>query len=702
MMAKTVSLSLLGLFLAVSPPLIADPIMTNHVEAELLTRLDTVRPGVPFLAGVRLKLEPSWKIYWQNPGDAGLPTTVQWRLPDGALAGKTLWPYPKQFDFQGLVSYGYDQEAVLLAEITPAEGATPGTPFPLQASVSWLACKDLCIRGSIDLSKQLRVTGGAVGEAAYSDHAIDAAQKRIPVGSSAVRAMIGRSGDRQKLTVVAELPIFASVERVSFFPLDSGKIASSIPLASDWSSTSLNMVHPLADGAAETATTVEGVLVLHLPDGESAYELTASAEVVSSSAGTQPTTGEAAEVSLSYMLLLAMLGGLLLNLMPCVFPVLSLKAIKLVEARNLSGSAHRLHGIAYTLGVMSFFSLVAVLLFMLKASGAGVGWGFQLQTPWFVALLVYLLFVLGLNFSGLLQFGTGVMGLGDSLTRKGGYQGSYFTGVLAAVVASPCTAPFMGSAVAFAITQPLLQANLIFLALAFGMALPFLLIAFIPHSERFLPKLGPWMNYFKQAMAFPLYLTAIWLLWVLGRQTDATSMAVILGGILLLCFAAWLKNCGPVKHPVWRCLKTGVSLSAMIAALALLGLPALATRPGSAAVETQIGDFWEPYSEPRLVELRQRNRPVFVNMTPDWCISCIANERVALSMPSVRAAFREKGVVPMKGDWTNNDPRITAVLESFNRQGVPLYIFYPGSGGAPVLLPQWLTPSNVLVALEAI
>jgi thiol:disulfide interchange protein DsbD len=278
------------------------------------------------------------------------------------------------------------------------------------------------------------------------------------------------------------------------------------------------------------------------------------------------------------------------------------------------------------------------------------------------------------------------------------------TGALAAVVASPCTAPFMGTAVVFAITQPPLSALLVFLSLAFGMALPFLLIAFIPDIGKFLPKPGPWMDIFKQAMAFPLYLTAIWLLWVLGRQTDASIMALVLVGILLLLFAVWLRKVEAGSRGRWRHFKTALSLAAVAGSFAMLWLPGLSiTSPQTTGRVLAQDSFWEPYSEERLAELRAQHRPVFLNITADWCISCIANERVALSMTSVRDAFREKNIAALKGDWTNNHPRITEILESFNRNGVPLYVLYPpGEDVEPIMLPQWLTPFNVISALESI
>jgi thiol:disulfide interchange protein DsbD len=351
---------------------------------------------------------------------------------------------------------------------------------------------------------------------------------------------------------------------------------------------------------------------------------------------------------------------------------------------------------------MLFFAAVAAVLLLLRAGGATIGWGFQLQSPWFVALLAYLLFVMGLSFSGFLEFGTSFMGVGNDLTKRTGYVGSFFTGALAAVVASPCTAPFMGSAIAFALGQSTVTALSVFLALGFGMALPFLLISCIPSLARLLPRPGAWMNILRQFMAFPLYLTSIWLLWVLGRQTDASGMAATLGGMLLLAFGIWVLKLRAHTAGHWRRFVEGLTVAATLGAFAILHLPLLNEPALGVAQSTAESKLtWEPYSAERLAELRAENKPVFVNMTADWCISCIANERVALSFPAVRRAFAEKDIVRLKGDWTSRDPSITKVLQAFGREGVPLYVVYPvGQGTEPMVLPQFLTPGIVLDALS--
>ena len=402
----------------------------------------------------------------------------------------------------------------------------------------------------------------------------------------------------------------------------------------------------------------------------------------------------AADGSLLTMLLFALLGGMILNLMPCVFPVLSLKVLGIAQK---GGGAHdRIeHGLAYTAGVVLSFVAVASVLIALRQAGEAIGWGFHLQSPAFVGALAYLFAAMGLGLSGATNLGAGLMGAGNTLAAKSGLAGSFFTGVLAAVVASPCSAPFMGTALGFAMTQTAVIALAVFGALGFGMALPFLLLARSPALLRRLPRPGAWMEGFKQILAFPLYAAAVWLLWVLGRQSGVDALAAVLGGTVLVGFALWSWESarGHSRALVWR---TVAALS-LAAALSILGSPLLQAKPaeGNAAD----GD-WEPFSAERLSELQQQGTPVFVNVTADWCITCLANERVALDTETVREAFRTRGVVLLKGDWTNPEPKLTAFLAEHGRNGVPLYLYYPPRMGAlPVVLPQLLTPGTVLDAL---
>ncbi|MDO6570518.1 protein-disulfide reductase DsbD family protein [Gilvimarinus sp. 2_MG-2023] len=382
-------------------------------------------------------------------------------------------------------------------------------------------------------------------------------------------------------------------------------------------------------------------------------------------------------------LIFALLGGVILNLMPCVFPVLSIKVLSLTHADR---SRLPLHGWAYTLGIVTCFVGFAAALLIAKAGGEAIGWGFQLQSPLLVAALAYLFLLMGLVLSGFLNFGNRWMGLGQNLTESDGLSGSFFTGILAAVVASPCTAPFMGVALGYALTQPAAAALAVFVALGLGMALPLLLLCYFPYFIQHLPQPGRWMDVLKQALAFPLYLTAVWLLWVLGRQLDSDAIALLMLGLVCFAFGLWLRQYRP-EQPLWRGLILLTSTLSLCAALLIpyLGL----TRQAEPS-------RWEAYSDQRLQELRDQGRPVFVNFTADWCITCLANERITLDTQEIEEAFERLDIATLKGDWTNRDPEITRVLESYSRSGVPLYLWFsPNSSGPGEILPQLLRKEHL-------
>jgi len=411
----------------------------------------------------------------------------------------------------------------------------------------------------------------------------------------------------------------------------------------------------------------------------------AAPQPASSSAESAPLTSAA----LLYMLALAFMGGAILNLMPCVFPILSLKVLSF--ARNTSHDRH-LHSWVYTAGVIASFVAIAALLITLQQAGQAIGWGFQLQSPGFVIALAYLFVAMGLSLSGLVEFGGQLMNTGSALADKRGLSGSFFTGVLAVIVASPCTAPFMGTALGFAFTQPPVVALLVFASLGAGMAAPLLLLGYSGVARKLMPAPGPWMEKLKQLLAFPLYATAIWLLWVVGRQTGVNTMAVALSGALLLAMGLWLWRQGS-----WQKGLAGVCI---LAALALGAWRDLDQKIGSAS---QLGGDKIAWSEQQLESLRASGRPVFVDVTADWCITCIANEKAVLHSDEITAAFARQDVVYMVADWTNYNAEIARFLERHGRTGIPLYLMYPADPGAqPLILPQLLSKNMVLEALSAI
>jgi thiol:disulfide interchange protein len=418
-----------------------------------------------------------------------------------------------------------------------------------------------------------------------------------------------------------------------------------------------------------------------------------TAEEIAVTDSIQPSSTPAPDISVApahkplwLLILFAMLGGAILNLMPCVFPVLSIKIMSLAQADR---ERLPIHGWVYTAGIVLCFVLFASILLVARAGGEAIGWGFQLQSPLLITALVYLFFIMGLSLSGMVNIGTSWMGVGQALTQKSGLKGSFFTGVLAAVVASPCTAPFMGAALGFALTQPGIVSLSVFAALGFGMALPLLLLCYIPALASRLPRPGAWMETFKEILAFPLYLTAVWLLWVLGRQAGLNTLIIVCAGAVAIAFSFWLM--GRPGRGIWQFVRRLLIVAAWVIAIAM---------PWQALKSSSEESRWQAYSPELLQKLRDEGTPVFVNLTADWCLTCLANERLALSTEEVEAAFDAQGVIALKGDWTNTDPTITALLNEYGRSGVPLYLWFPPNSQVADVLPQLLTRTIVVEAIN--
>lgn len=671
------------------------------IQVSLISEASRAAPGGSVFLALHMLPEPGWHTYWENPGDAGLTTEVEWTLPGGVTASPLQFPYPDTFPLGEMINYGYEGPHTLLTRLDIPADWPPGESIPVQMQATWLVCKDVCIPGNATLRTRID-TGETMLLDADHQALFLKARQRIPQQVNWPARFEVRDG-RLRFAVEPPAGVLADVQRASFYPRNIELVDHGASQNIGWDEQRLTLVQPLNDFFETMPETVSGVLVVHTKAGVSAVDIAAGPGQVSPlPARVSGGIGDGAGGSLALILLMAFGGGLILNLMPCVFPVLSLKAISLAKSGGKALSEQRMHGVVYTAGVVLSFLAVAAVLLALRAGGEAIGWGFQLQSPWFVALMSYLLFALGLSLSGLVNFGGGLMGMGANLADRGGYSGSFFTGVVAVVVASPCTAPFMGSAIGYAVTQPTPTALGVFASLGLGMASPFLLFAFVPALARSLPKPGPWMNTFKQFMAFPLYITVVWLVWVLGRQTSINGMAIVLAGLVLLAMALWLwgrhQNRGQAHWPELALLAV-----AIVGALVLLRSPLLMPSTGDATATARSDDQvlpWQPYSQERLDELRAAGQPVFINMTADWCITCLANERVALHNAEVKAALEQAGVALLKGDWTNGDARITAKLAEFGRNGVPLYVIYPADpAAAPVVLPQLLTPGDVLEAL---
>jgi thiol:disulfide interchange protein DsbD len=497
-----------------------------------------------------------------------------------------------------------------------------------------------------------------------------------------------------------------AIEDIWFFPNEWGLIAHAEPQKLTVEADRIVLAMTPGDAFQPALASLDGVLVVKERAGGQllTQALTVRAPAGSVAAGAGSLAG--LSIGIGTALLFALLGGLILNLMPCVFPVLSMKALALVEQAGKQPAQVRLHGLAYTGGILLSFLALAGLLAALKAGGTAIGWGFQFQSPIFVLLLAYLLFAVGLSLSGVFTIGGSVAGVGANLAARGGYAGSFFTGVLAALVATPCTAPFMGVAIGFALAASLPVLFAVFLALGLGLAMPYVALSVWPGLLRLLPKPGVWMERFKQFLAFPMYGAAIWLVWVLSLQAGAEGVLTALGGMLLIGFAAWLYDVTRASGRTARHAGSGLAALALIAAIGWGIAAGSQTAPRPAAVSAEAGAAettpWETYSREKFEALRAEGKPVFLNLTAAWCITCLVNERVALNRPDIATAFRTGGVVYLKGDWTNQDAAITAKLEEFGRSGVPLYVFYPaGRESQPVVLPQFLTVDIVLGGIGA-
>ncbi|AWN47400.1 thiol:disulfide interchange protein [Methylobacterium terrae] len=672
------------------------------VRAELVTEESAVAPGTVLTAGVRLAMKPGWHVYWRNPGDSGLPPEIAWTLPAGFSAGSVAWPAPERIPVGDLMNFGYEGEVLLTVPVTAPETLGPG-PVPLRAKVSYLVCERECVPGEASLSLSLPVAPAGTSPRPDPRAAALFAQgrERLPVPAPWPVRM-RQDGATPVLDIDAP---GLKARDLAFFPYSETALEHAAVQVATSDATGLHLRLQRSSQADAPAPRADGVLTFTEETGSGpvrrAYALGEAAPTPATTAPSAPVATASAPPEaegLWQAAFLAFLGGLLLNLMPCVFPVLSIKVLSLVRHSGESPGRVRLHGLAYAAGVLATFLSLAGLLIALRAGGAQIGWGFQLQSPLVVAGLAYGLFAMGLSLSGVWHLGGRAASLGDGLTRRAGLEGSFFTGVLATIVATPCTAPFMGAAVGYGLTQGAPVALAVFAALGLGLALPFALLAAWPAGLRRLPRPGAWMETLKGVLAFPLYLTVAWLVWVLSRQVGPTGLMAGLTGLVLVAFCAWTSERGRMAGAVAR---RAAQAATLVGLLGVAGLLAVLDRDRAGPVAVAAADGVEPFSRARLDALLAERRPVFVNMTAAWCITCQVNDRATLRAASVREAFRAHDVAQLTGDWTNQNPEITRVLEANGRSGVPLYLLYDGRGGVAVL-PQILTESIVRDALAAL
>jgi len=678
-------------------------VISPRSTVTLLAAQTAAVPGQPIDLALRLQLAQGWHIYWMNPGDAGQAPQIGVHAPAGSAVSDIRWPAPRKYVDARITTFIHEGDVTLPFSLTLPAGV-PGV-VPIAVKATWLICKDICIpeEGLFQLA--------------------------MPVGTPApsVQAALFDAAERARPTVAPWQAVVGPGATLSLSGDGVAKVVEAWFVPAVWG--------VIEHGAAQTLEVKEGVLKLAMQAGpafdasgqlagalltrdrqgvEQAYwietpglavERTVSVRWVSADLPAVPAVASAIVPmasdagGLGYALLFALAGGLLLNLMPCVFPVLAIKALSFAKMGGHAQQAVRLQSLAYCAGVVATFVLLAALLLGLRAAGMQAGWGFQFQSPVFVTGMATLLFVIGLNLSGVFQIASGLSSAGESLAARPGLSGSFFTGALAVVVATPCTAPFMGGAIAFALGAPALQTLAVFVAMGLGLAMPYVLMAFFPGAARRMPRPGVWMDRLKQALAFPMYAAVAWLVWVLSQQSGADGVLVVLVILLLVALALWLLGVAQRSASSGMAWRIAALMAAAGAAFAFgstpESTPASAAIPGSAVASGSIA-----YSSDDLAALRAAGKPVFVNMTAAWCVTCLLNEKVALSMPGVQQAFAQRGITYMKGDWTRSDPEITRFLREHGRDGVPLYIYFPPGAGSGRVLPQILTERIVLDGIE--
>ena len=702
-------LSALLLLLAVAlaaPARAADIATTPRVEARLVSELT----GVPASGGtisVALvqTMQDGWHTYWLNPGESGEPTTIAWTLPQDFTAGGIKWPHPERIPFGELANYGYSEQVLLRTEIVVPAGLKAGDNVTVKADAAWLVCKDICIPEKATLDLTLPVVDGTPSAADEWRDAFADARSREPLKNAPFDARFAATASDVTLYFQPTVSRIELGKGAQFFPFTKGLLKASAPQSAEARDAGFAIAVPpgwrLRDAERRQSTeTIDGVLVVPSVNGATqAFELTLRRGDVP--AATAKVA--AADLPLAEAILFAILGGLILNLMPCVFPILSMKALALVQA----GHTERpwTDGIAYLLGVLVTFAGLAGALLWLRSMGEDVGWGFQLQSPLSVAILAYILTLVGLNLSGVFNVGGSIQNTGQGLAGKGGLAGAFFTGVLAVVVAAPCTAPFMGAAMGYAFTQDPIITIVVFLALGLGLALPWVIVSFSPALIRLLPRPGAWMERFKQFLAFPMYAAAAWLVWVLSQQVDPEGLFRVMLGLVMLALAAWAFGVVQARAAQSQriILSSIVFLLALAASVALIATP-FATRTGDGTVAEGEGGAQMPkiaYTAARLAELRNEGRPVFVNLTAAWCVSCLYNERVALSSKAVADLFKATNTAYVVGDWTNQNAEIGKLLKEHGREGVPLYLYFPPGSGQPHVLPQILTETLIVETVGA-
>ncbi|HEY4010746.1 MAG TPA: thioredoxin family protein [Acidobacteriaceae bacterium] len=661
------------------------PVKAQHLTAELTSLSPQITPGGTQTIGLVLTIEEHWHVYWVNAGDSGEPPAIRWTLPKGFTAGPLQFPPPQRLPLGPLMDFGYEDQVGFPITLTAPANAKPGKVH-LDAHVTWLVCAQVCLPGKAHLGYDINVVRGPIQPAPIVGalgEALNSLPKPLPPTMSA-----SAIGDAKHIQLT--LKTGSKEEDAEFYPFDPEVIDNAADQQVETLPDGVRVTLQRASDSTALPKSLHGLVELSSTE---AYDVTAPITPGAVTSTLTPTAKAAKQATSSDVTAfgaigLAFLGGLILNLMPCVFPVLFLKGLALVNSSGEERQRQRLHGLVYTLGIVVSFWVIVAALLVLRASGRELGWGFQLQSPGFIAILASLMFFLALSLAGQFEIGLSLTSAGGELAQKHGYTGSFFTGVLATVVATPCTAPLMGAAVGFALAQPAWMTFVVFTALALGLALPYLVLSMQPQWTSILPKPGAWMETLKQLTAVPLFATAIWLVWVYAHLYAADGvdrMTRLLACFLILAIAGWVLGKWPAK---W-----GSSIAAVLLILWAISLPLVKVRVSTLK--------WEPYTPASFQAARASGRPVFVDFTAAWCLSCQVNEREVLDSAQVGSNLLTKDFVLLRADWTQYDPAITQALATVERSGVPTYVIYPaGPNSNADVLPELLTRDIVLKAID--
>jgi thiol:disulfide interchange protein len=677
-------------------------VTTDQVRAELMAHApDGVEPGKPVWVGLQITHKPEWHTYWKNSGDSGLPTVLEWTLPAGVTAGDIAWPTPKKIPIGTLANYGYENTVLLPVPLTITPQFKPGLlsgELDIKLKAAWLVCKKECIPEEGEFTLKLPVKSTTAINGAAFDAAFKAQPRPLMANTSIVPdSQVQIDGNAIRLTV-QNLPVSLRGKTLDVFPETPEVIETAATPTQGWKGAVWTASVPLSAQRSNSPSVMPFVLA----SGGEAYraelKVLGSWPTVAAAATVSPAldaalkanaaqASSASSLTLAAALLGALIGGLILNLMPCVFPVLAIKVVSFTRHAE-DRRAHRRAGVAYTAGVVVSFMALGALMLGLRAAGESIGWGFQLQSPAVVAALAALFTVIGLNLAGVFEFGSLLPSSVASLQAKNPTLDSFLSGVLAVAIASPCTAPFMGASLGFAVGLPAAQALLVFAAIGIGMALPYLLASWVPAVARALPRPGAWMDTFRKLMAFPMFATVAWLVWVLGQQSGIDGAGALLALLVALSLVVWaLTLQGSTR------VALGTVSVVLLGALAW-GAGSYITQGQASAVTTAAGSRWQAWEPGRVDQIVDTGQPVFVDFTAAWCVTCQYNKKTTLANGDVLADLAAKNVALLRADWTRRDPAITAALAQLGRNGVPVYVFYK-KGSPPVVLSEILGVEEV-------